>query len=826
LPILYVMKPASGSITSRLVLTLSLIGGSAVLVAGGVAPAVAAGPVQLAMMTGAAVVVFTIASWYVSNRLVADPLRHLAQALTDVSESEDRFVRVEAQTRDDEVGLIVDSLNELLRRNEERARELREDYERNVRDEDVRVEERVVARTRELRESNERLQSEAKEARAANDVRSEALAEMTHELRTPMNGVMGMAELLLNTSLTPQQLGYTRTVLESSEDLLSLVNNMLDFSKIEAGQLDRLDGHPVSPRGCVERVSQLLVARAEMKGLTLSSECADDLPNAILGDGKRLRQVLINIIGNAVKFTERGTIVVRVTLVGQVGDMSTIRFEVVDTGIGVPEHLHGHVFEQFSQADRSTTRQFGGAGLGLTISKHLVELMGGEIGVISRPGVGSNFWFTIKGEHRRPATAADQDLSGVRVLVVGSGAGTDVRDQLTSCGGTAVAVDNAQGALAALSADVFDVILIDAKSQDGLVVGQALRASEATRSLPLVLVSTVERRKDELDAIGIDGSLQRPVERKELCACVAGLTGRLDVVLPSEDEDTTRPDGDEDIAGARVLVAEDHSVNRKVTMTLLETLKCRADIAVDGIEAVDAVQREAYDLVLLDCQMPKLDGYDAAGQIRSLEQQGKVRFKGPGHLPIVALTAHTSPAHRARSLESGMDDFVSKPFTLRVLRGVLRKWLAGQVDESSATAESMSETEHPRHPPTDGAPISEAAIEEILELDRLNGGGVFADFAGGFLQAVPDTLEQLRAAIREDDAVAIARSAHVLTGACRNVGAEPMAAVSQELEALAEDGTTDGSSALASQLEDHYALVKAALEARLEKHQNSHVVAG
>ena len=822
-------------LAGKLSLVILLIGGSLGLVAGAVA-ALTSGPSQPMVTIGASAVVLAVAIWFASKRLVPNPIQKLAEEVSQISASQDDSPRIKRRTTDDEVGLLVNSLNELLQKMEERARHVREEHEHYIQDESSRLEEKVIARTGELRESNKRLQAATTHAQAAaatsaakNDERNKAIAEMTHELRTPMNGVMGMAELLLNTDLAPQQLEYVRTILESSEDLISLVNNMLDFAKIEADQLERIDDQPFSPVTCVAKVSQLLVARAGMKGLTLSSECADDVPNAILGDRKRLRQVLINVIGNAIKFTECGSIVVRTALVEQAGDVSTIRFEVVDTGIGVPDHLHEHIFEQFSQADRSTTRQFGGAGLGLTISKHLVELMGGEIGVISRPGLGSNFWFTIKGAHRRPVTAADRDLGGVHALIVGTATtGREVlRAELSGCGGTCVEVPDADEALAALQADAFDVIMIDS-TQDGSSLAQEIRAKEVTTSLPMVLVSNVERALDELEAIGVDGSIQRPVEQKELFASVARLTGRLDVALVPEDHETVEPDGQDDVAGARILVAEDHSVNRRITMTLVETLKCRGDVAVNGIEAVDAVQREAYDLILLDCQMPKLDGYEAARRIRSLERQGNVKTQGSsrsqGRLPIVALTAHTSADDRTRCIESGMDDFMSKPFTLRVLRSVLAKWVAGRRLESGEVPASP-EVAGPDHSPTADAPISGAAIEEILELDRLNGGGVFAPFAHDFLEEVPIMLEQLRTAVRENDAIGLARSAHALRGACLNVGAEPMAAVSQELEALGASESTEGGPILASQLDELYAAVKAVLETRLEKEHSDDVVA-
>ena len=519
----------------------------------------------------------------------------------------------------------------------------------------------------------------------------------------------------------------------------------------------------------------------------------------MLGDGKRLRQVLTNMIGNSIKFTERGRIVVRTTLVERSDVTSTIRFEVVDTGIGIPSHLHEHIFEGFSQADSSTTRQFQGTGLGLSISKRLVELMGGTIGLISRPGVGSNFWFTIKGDHCRPLTAADRDLTGIQALVVATDdqSRDTVQHQLTAAGAAVVEVQNADDALAVLRADVgdrrpFDVALVDIRAEEGLALAREIRA-EATQSLPLVLVSIVERSKTELRQAGIDAALSKPIKEAELLGCVARVTGRLAVVLPRDHRPTEEFRSWESLAGARILVAEDNLVNREVATAMLQSLKCRGDIVVDGVQAVEAVQRKHYDLVLLDCQMPNLDGYEATRQIRRLEQQGQVKTDGPerrhGHLPIVALSAHTAPEDRARSLDSGVDDFVSKPFTLQTLRGVIAKWARGEDEPSSfplplASVQTLSNA-------VDDAPINEAALEQLLEIDRLSGGGVFVRVARAFLEAAPTILEKLGKAVRESDAEGMARAAHELRSASLNVGAESMATLSKQLETLGRTGATD-----------------------------------
>ena len=646
-----------------------------------------------------------------------------------------------------------------------------------------------------------------------------------------MNGVFGMAELLLETDLTPRQQKYTRAVLDSAGDLLSIVNNILDYSKVDAGKFERVDNEPFSPKECVERVLELQAARAQQEDLELSYQCADDLPNAMLGDGKRVRQVLTNLIGNAIKFTDRGKIVVRTSLVEHRPNASTIRFEVADTGIGIPSYLHKDIFEGFLQADTSTARQFGGTGLGLAISKHLVGLMGGEIGVVSRPGAGSNFWFTVQGELHLPEKA-DLDLGGVRALVVAAAGVTrdTLRDQLSACGGAAVIVSGAEEALAELRTRMeqgprCDLALIDPQGLDVPALVREIRADEASKSLPLVLVSTVGRDKEALAKEGFDGLLTKPVRQEELFSCVAAVTGRSTVSCPPGTEA-----GSHDltvVAGARILLAEDNRVNREVAKTRLEHLKCRVDIVVNGVEAVEAVQRERYDLVLLDCEMPQLDGYAATRQIRDLEQQGKVKTGGRegdlGHLPIVALTAHTSPADRARGLEGGMDDYVTKPFTIRQLREAIGQWVRGGVESATPPPSPAPASGHPEGSPLDESLISQAALKETLELDRLSGGGVFARVVRMFLDETPITLEDLRTAVRDGDAVGIARAAHALKSASLNVGAESMSVLCKELEALGKSGTTDGAASLATRLDELYLAVKATLEMWLEQKQRDDV---
>ena len=394
------MERIRKSLGHQLALVALVAAGSLLFLGGGAVVYFRSGPGLLMVVLGVSTLCLAGATWLASTRLVSGPLLQLADDVRGLSAARDYSVRVASRSRN-EVGLLVDCFNALLGEVQQREQSLQESLQegdQHLETLEATLEERTAIHTRELHELNEKLEAATARATAVDRSRSEFVANITHELRTPMNGVFGMAELLLNTGLTPQQEKCTRAVMDSAEDLLRIVNNILDFSKVDAGVFEKIDNQPFSPKKSVDQVLDLLVGRAQQAGLALSHECDDDVPGAMVGDGKRLRQVLTNLVGNAIKFTKQGKIVVRTSLMEHGVSGSTVRFEVVDTGIGIPEYLHKDIFEGFSQVDKSTTRQFGGTGLGLAISKHLVTLMGGEIDVVSRPGVGSNFWFTIQGE--------------------------------------------------------------------------------------------------------------------------------------------------------------------------------------------------------------------------------------------------------------------------------------------------------------------------------------------------------------------------------------------------------------------------------------------
>lgn len=649
----------------------------------------------------------------------------------------------------------------------------------------------IVRDTTERRRVEVALAQARDQAIKASQVKSAFLANMSHEIRTPMNGVTGMIELLMETPLNEVQREYAQIIYDSAQSLLTLINDILDFSKIEANkvQLEIIDFEPLA---LVEGVAELLAAKAREKGLSLMTYIDPALPPTLRGDPVRLRQILINLGDNAIKFTEQGEVVIQASLQGQHEDTVVVEFSVRDTGIGISEECRQVLFQPFVQADDSTTRRFGGTGLGLSISKRLVDLMGGHIDVESAPGEGSRFWFRVPLEAGRSVPATSEpipNLSGLRVLIVDDNqtACEILHKYLESWG---IENESATGGAAAMDmlrqavreGRPYDIAIVDLcmPEHDGLELARWIRSDSSLDGVRLILLTAFDAhgRGEEALRFGFSAYMTKPVKQSHLFDCIMNVIQESKESTPALQEPPApvAPPCHAAVRDCRVLLVEDNPVNQRVVLLLLQHLGYAADVVGTGKGALRALAEVDYDLILMDCQMPEMDGFQATRLIRKAEATKGRR------IPIVALTANAMQGDRERCIGAGMDDYISKPVSPKELREVLERWIPVDRREKGAANGAVESG-------SKGAANRPGAIDlDALYATYGYNEGTISQLLELYLSTTPKLITRATEAVEARKAEEARSAAHEIKGSSNMIGAYEMGEASLALEEAAETG--------------------------------------